>query len=88
MTSTDASATAARLPTIFHGAARDFWRALPDLVIYDLLFKALALVALSPLLAWLFERFVAASGESAVGNLDLARFLLTPFGLVLKRLNA
>lgn len=79
----DAAAAPARLTSVLRDAGSDLWRALPDLVIYDLLFKAVALVTLSPLLAWVFERFVAASGNAAVGNLDLARFLLTPFGLVM-----
>lgn len=77
----DGPATAARLPTVFRRAGDDLWRSLADLVIYDLVFKAIALVVLSPLVAWLFERFVAASGDRAVGNLDMARFLLTPFGV-------
>lgn len=79
--SDDGPATAVRLPAVFRGAARDLWRALPALVIYDLLFMAVGLVVLSPLVAWLFARFVATSGNRAVGNLDLARFLLTPVGL-------
>jgi glycerophosphoryl diester phosphodiesterase len=60
---------------------RDLWRALPDLFLFHILFAAISAVLLWPLAAWLFQRFVAASGTAAVGNFDIVRFLLTPFGL-------
>jgi glycerophosphoryl diester phosphodiesterase len=63
-------------------ALHDLWRCLPDLAIYDILFKVIGFVLLTPMLAWVFRQFVATSGNSAVGNFDIARFLLTPFGVV------
>jgi glycerophosphoryl diester phosphodiesterase len=59
---------------------RDLWRAIPDLLLFHVLFAALGAVLLGPLSAWLFQQFVAASGNDAVGNFDIARFLLTPLG--------
>ncbi len=64
-------------------ACHDLGRALPDIVLFELVFQALAFLILSPLAAWLFARFVATSGKSAVGNFDIVRFLLTPMGLLL-----
>src|SRR5687768_12728245 len=61
-------------------AGRDLWRALPDLLLFHVVFVAIGAMFLGPLTAWLFQRFVAASGNGAVGNFDIVRFLLTPFG--------
>jgi glycerophosphoryl diester phosphodiesterase len=72
---------AIRLPTIVRGAFGDLRRSLPDVVLFELLFQALAFAVLSPLVAWLFSRFVALSGSAAVGNFEIIRFLLTPLGL-------
>ena len=47
------------------------------------LFSIVAFVLLSPLAAWLFARFVASSGHEAVGNFDIAFFLLSPTRLAL-----
>lgn len=69
-----------RLPAIVRGALGDLWRTLPDVVLFELLFQALAFAVLSPLVAWLFARFVALSGSAAVGNFEIIRFLLTPAG--------
>ncbi len=49
-----------------------------QLLLFYLLFAAIALVLLSPIAAWLFSRFVASSGHRAVGNFDIAVFLLSP----------
>lgn len=65
----------------FAKAIQDFRRALPDLLFFDVLFRIIALVALTPLVTWLFDRFVASSGNSAIGNFDIALFLLTPTGI-------
>lgn len=60
---------------------RGLWRCLPQLLVYDLLFKILAFVLLSPLLSALFGFFISRSGSHAIGNTDIARFLLSPVGL-------
>jgi glycerophosphoryl diester phosphodiesterase len=62
-------------------AGRDGWRALPDLLLLHVLFTAAGAVFLGPLAAWLFQQLVAASGKAAIGNFDIVRCLLTPFGL-------
>ena len=66
---------------IFSRVLSDFWRCLPDLVLYDVLFKIVGFVLLSPLAAWLFRTVVKSSGNSALGNVDIARFLFTPYGV-------
>jgi glycerophosphoryl diester phosphodiesterase len=73
-------AGAVRLPAMVRGALGDLWRTLSDVVLFELLFQALAFAVLSPLVAWLFSRFVALSGSAAVGNFEIIRFLLTPLG--------
>lgn len=62
-------------------AGKELWRCLPQLLLYDLLFKVLAFVLLSPLLSALFGFFISRSGSHAIGNTDIARFLLSPVGL-------
>ncbi len=65
-----------------YGMARgDFRRAFTDLLIYDILFKALAFALLTPLLSALYGFFLSRSGSHAIGNSDIARFLLSPAGL-------
>jgi glycerophosphoryl diester phosphodiesterase len=69
------------LPKLARAAGRDGWRALPDLLLFHVVFAAASAVFLAPFAAWLFQQFVATSGKAAVGNFDIVRFLLTPFGL-------
>ncbi len=71
------------LPALARSTAIDLWKALPDLVLFDLVFKALAFVSLTPLFATLYARFIATSGNEAVGNFDLIPFLATPVGAAL-----
>jgi len=66
--------------TLVRSAVTDLWRVLPQVIAFQLLFTVLGFVALSPLVAWLFNRLAATSGNAAVGNLDIAWFLLTPTG--------
>ncbi len=66
---------------LFSNTCRDLWRCLSDLLIFDILFKVIAFAILTPLVGWLFRQFVATSGNAAVGNFDIARFLLSPLGL-------
>lgn len=49
---------------------------------YHLYFSLLALLALSPLSGWMLAGLVELSGFRMLGNEDLARFLLTPLGIV------
>jgi glycerophosphoryl diester phosphodiesterase len=61
-------------------ALQGFWRALPDFLYYDLIYRVLAVILVTPLVLWLFHRFVARSGSEAIGNFDIGLFLLTPMG--------
>ena len=59
----------------------DLRRCLPDLVLCQILFHVIGFVLLAPATAWMLRLFLAAHGERAVGNLDIARFLLSPIGI-------
>lgn len=67
---------------LFATANRDVRRALQDLFLYDFLFGAIAFAVLTPLVVWLMRQFIATSGDAAIGNLEIAKFLLTPLGLL------
>lgn len=75
-----ASREPVRLRMLVRRAASDLWRVLPQVLAFQLLFAVFGIVALSPLVAWLFNRLAATSGNAAVGNLDIVWFLLTPTG--------
>jgi glycerophosphoryl diester phosphodiesterase len=55
-------------------------RAWKPLVIYELLISWIAASVLGPLTVALSYRLIEMSGETALGNLELARFLLSPIG--------
>lgn len=50
------------------------------LIVSDLLFKAITLLLLTPLVSLLFRLFVFASGRTVLADADIARFLLHPLG--------
>ncbi len=50
------------------------------LIVSDLLFKAMTLLILTPLVSLLFRLFVVASGRTVLADADIARFLLHPLG--------
>ena len=50
------------------------------LIVGDLLFKAVTLLILTPLVSLLFRLFVVASGRAVLADADIARFLLHPLG--------
>ena len=50
------------------------------LIVSDLLFKAVTLLLLTPLVSLLFRLFVFASGRTVLADADIARFLLHPVG--------
>lgn len=50
------------------------------LIVSDLLFKAITLLLLTPLVSLLFRLFVVASGRTVLADADIARFLLHPLG--------
>ena len=50
------------------------------LIVSDLLFKAITLLILTPMVSLLFRLFVDASGRTVLADADMARFLLHPLG--------
>ncbi len=58
---------------------RQRWAAL---IVFDVLFKALAALVFVPFSAWLFARFVAVTGRPTVSNMDIISFFLSPVGVV------
>ena len=63
-------------------AVGEFRRLFLSFLKFDLLFEAVLVVVLAPGLAGLFRWLAGASGQIAVGNLDIVRYLLTPTGLL------
>jgi len=61
---------------------RDLWRAAPDLIAFEVLFQLVSVALIAPPVTWLFRRVVAAGGDLAVGNFEIALFLLEPRGAV------
>ena len=84
MTRTDSSAEmepVAPLVGFVRKTLADLWRVFPDMLWYSLVFAGLSFAILTPLVAWLVNRFAATSGKAAVGNFDIITFLATPQGL-------
>lgn len=71
-----------QLTAVWHRAASVVRSTVRPLVLYDLLFKALGLLVLTPLAALALERLVATSGSLSVTNADIAGFVLSPWGLL------
>jgi len=63
-------------------AVRALSRAWKPLLIYELAMSMVMALVLGPLLLTLSYRLIELSGESVLGNTELARFLLSPVGLV------
>lgn len=61
---------------------RNLRRAILPLALYDLIFKILAAVALTPLFAVALDRLIETNGSLAVTNNDIAGFLVSPLGLI------
>ena len=56
---------------------RSCWKTL---VVSDLLFKAITLLVLTPIVSLLFRLFLFVSGRTVLADADIARFLLHPLG--------
>jgi glycerophosphoryl diester phosphodiesterase len=59
----------------------DFRSVLGRFILFDLIFKLLALTILAPLTAWVSHRLVRLSGDFAVGNEQILSFFLSPSGI-------
>ena len=49
---------------------------------WQLLVQLLGIAAVAPLAGWLTNRVVARSGSAVISNFDIARFVLSPWGIV------
>lgn len=64
------------------GLWADLGRALPSMIAYEVGFRAVTTALAAPLAAWILQSLVARTGTPALSNTSIARFLLTPTGLV------
>jgi glycerophosphoryl diester phosphodiesterase len=62
-------------------AADDIRAAFLPLLGFDLIVAAVSALVFTPLIAWLFRRFVASTGKSVLSDMEIAGFLLSPFGI-------
>jgi len=67
---------------IFSLATRDFRRAWPQLLTTDLIYKAIALALLTPLVGFALRFFMSTSGNTVLADQDILFFVLSPVGLV------
>jgi glycerophosphoryl diester phosphodiesterase len=61
------------------GDFRQRWRVV---IAWQLLVQLLGFIALAPLAGWLTDRIVARTGSDVISNFDIARFVLSPPGIV------
>lgn len=67
---------------LFRRTYRDFtsrWRLVFG---WQLLVQMIGVATVAPLAGWLLDRVVARSGSAVVSNYDIARFVLSPWGLL------
>ena len=69
-------------PSIRGAMARDFGTCWKQLVLTDLLFKALAFVVLTPLVGLLLQAALSVSGNAVLADQDILLFLLGPAGWI------
>ena len=72
----------ASLRRLARAVGRDLWRALVPLVVFEAAFKAAVFLAGVIGAGWVIAPLIARSGRSAVTNTEIARFLLSPTGLL------
>jgi glycerophosphoryl diester phosphodiesterase len=60
----------------------DLWRLHKPLIVFEAVFKGAVIVLGALGTAWVISPLIASSGHSAVTNTDIARFLLSPAGLL------
>ncbi len=66
--------------SIVHDSLTAFRRGWRALIVYEFLCKLAVFLLLAPLLTTLLHALLAVQGESYVGNIDIARFVLSPLG--------
>jgi len=67
---------------LFGRTRGDFRRRLRVILGWQLLVQLLGFIAVAPLAGWLADRVVARSGSDVISNFDIARFVLSPAGIV------
>lgn len=67
---------------LYRLAWRDFKRNAPALIAFSLLFRLLFAVSFAPASAWVVGTLIATTGDLALGNEDLIRYVLSPFGVL------
>jgi glycerophosphoryl diester phosphodiesterase len=70
-----------RTRTAIQLAADDIRAAFLPLLGFDLIVAAVSALVFTPLIAWLFRRFVASTGKSVLSDMEIAGFLLSPLGI-------
>ena len=61
----------------YAGAFADYRRCLPDMIAFDLHYRAAAFALLGPLTTWLLTAFIQRTGQAAISNEDIVLFLLS-----------
>lgn len=62
-------------------AVREMLTGLGPLLVFSLVFRGIATLALLPLGTWAVQRLIQASGRTSIENTDILRFVLSPLGL-------
>ena len=70
------------LPGLFKRTRIDFRRRWGVVIAWQLFVQLLGFIVLAPLAGWLADRIVARSGSDVISNFDIARFVLSPPGIV------
>ena len=67
--------------TAIRQAAGDIRATFLPLLGFDLIVAAVSVLVFTPLIAWLFRRLVASTGKNVLSDMEIADFLLSPFGI-------
>ena len=63
-------------------AADDIRAAFLPLLGFDLIVAVFSALVFTPLIAWMFRRLIASTGKAVLSDMEIASFLLSPFGIV------
>ena len=68
--------------SLLNACRHDLRLCLKQLVVTDIVFKAVAFVVLTPLVGMLFQWFISMSGRSVLADEDILYFFISPIGWV------
>ena len=71
-----------KLRRLARDVAHDLWRALVPLVVFEVAFKSVAFLVGAIGAGWVIQPLIVRTGKLAVTNTEIARFLLSPSGLL------